>query len=155
MKTANHVSEAMRQVSEGEDFFNSDDLTRDLSPELACKLPTGAPYSIGTQVAHALVWQDVWLAKIQGNPAIEVTDDKDFPIVDCADWPEIRGRFVAGTEVAEALANSEDLARVIGTRTVGEYLLKIAIHNAYHIGQIALLRQVGGMGMPVYGEARE
>jgi uncharacterized damage-inducible protein DinB len=150
MKAANLVAEAVRQMSEGEDFFNADDLTRDISPESACKVPTGSPYSIGTQVAHALVWQDVWLAKIKGDPAIEVTDEMDFPVVDCADWPELRGRFIAETEMAEALATSEDLTRPIGNTTVGELLLQIAIHNSYHIGQIALLRQLSGLGMPVY-----
>lgn len=155
MKAANHVAEAMRQVSEGEDFFNADDLTRDISPEEACKIPAGSSYSIGTQVAHALVWMDTWLLRIKGETPPEVTDAMDFPVVECVDWPEIRAKFVTETEVAEALASSEDLARVVGQRTVGEYLLKIAIHNAYHLGQIALLRQVGGLGMPVYGEAQE
>lgn len=150
MKSPNHVAEAMRQISEGDDFMSADDLTRDLTPDQACRVATGTPYSIATQVAHALLWQDHWLALIQGNLGDKVDESEDFPTVDCDQWPELRGRFVAGVELAEAVAGSDELGKVVGERTVGQLLLKIAVHNAYHLGQIALLRQVSGYGMPVY-----
>jgi len=152
MANLNAVAEAMRQVANGEDFWSADTLTRDLSPESACKIPDGCPYSIATQVAHMLVWQDHWLDQIQGQPVKDVSDAEDFPSPALEDWTNLRGRLVAGIDLASSISAGIDVDRSTGQRTVGDTLLKIAIHNAYHIGQIALIRQVGGMGMPTYQE---
>lgn len=48
--------------------------------------------------------------------------------------------------LAQALrqASEQDLARPAGSGTVGRQLLFLALHEAYHIGQVGLLRRLGG-----------
>jgi uncharacterized damage-inducible protein DinB len=153
MAMSNPVAEAMRQMGRGEDFWPADDLTRDLSPEQATKIPEGCPYSIATQVGHMLCWQDRWIDQIQGQPVKDsVSDEEDFPVVKPEEWMDLRARLVTGIEMASGLATGLETDRTVGTRSVSETLLKVAIHNAYHIGQIALLRQIAGFGMPVYDQ---
>ncbi len=137
------LREAIRQFAEGEDFWSMADITGDLTPEQACQVIPGAPYSIATNLAHALFWQDRWLRRLNG---IEVpkgySDEEDFPPVSEAEWHGVRDRFLAGVDEARKLSEGEPDAKR------AKWLLQIVLHGSYHAGQISLLRHVGGFCYP-------
>jgi uncharacterized damage-inducible protein DinB len=73
-------------------------------------------------------------------------------------WPEIQARFLAGLDRAAALADraGEVVAPAIefppmAHYTIGDALGHIAQHNAHHLGQIVLLRQLMGQWPPPAG----
>src|SRR5579862_6587525 len=88
------VAEALRQVIEGADIPSPESLLRNITIEkAAAKLPW-TPYSILTNLAHAVFWQDVWLDRLRGRRARSFTEDWQTP--NQTDWPEIRDRFHTG-----------------------------------------------------------
>lgn len=127
----NPVREALRQVIEGHDFNAPRSLLR-ISAERACQRKPNAPYSIAENVAHAVQWQRLWLARIKGERKPEIVD---WPKVDPEQWPEIREEFCAGLEEAMHLAET-------ATDDQSAALLQIAVHGAYHVGQWNLLKRL-------------
>ena len=102
----------------------------------------GSPYSILTNLAHAVLWQEAWLSALHGEKVASMTLwNDDFRVPDPAEYEDLRTRFVAGLADARAIAAgsphkaaSDDKARTL--------LLKIAVHGSYHMGQLNLLRRM-------------
>jgi uncharacterized damage-inducible protein DinB len=143
--------EAVRQLLTGRDFVPPRTMLMDLTPEQAVAVPLGTPYSIATQVAHALFWQDRWLGRITEKPLErKVGKNGDWPKVAPEQWKEIRDRFLDGLKQTKKLSEG-DLSKLLwNDNTVDEVLLQIVVHNTYHLGQVALLRQLQGL-WPVKG----
>lgn len=78
-------------------------------------------------------WQDVWLRKIKGAPRPSFLEDWKQP--EATQFPAIRSAFLAGFEEAC------DRARSNPSEEEAKTLLYIAIHDAYHLGQIKLLKR--------------
>lgn len=137
--------EALRQFLTGNDFEPPERLLADLPPDLAATVPTGLPYSIAQQVAHMVYWQKLWLGRIREQPQ-ERTGEKrdDWPAVAPEGWEEVRREFLSGLEDAEALAHDDAALskRLANGDTVDAVLLMLILHNTYHLGEIALLRQI-------------
>ena len=129
-----------------------------LSPEDAERRVTGAPHSIAEIVAHLDFWQGWFRRRCEGidePPAAPAA--VGWPAPDS--WPRLRERFLSGVEEVAALgASGQDrplsppiqfppLARY----TVGDALVHVASHNAHHLGQIILLRQILGRWPPPSG----
>jgi uncharacterized damage-inducible protein DinB len=136
------VAEALRQLVEGEDFSTPREMLGSIEPGMATTVPPGCPYSIATNVMHALLWQDLWVARLRGEPGTRPEMDHDFPDVTEAEWPEVRARFVDGLDQALALAESESFDE----ETSGRILFQIVNHGAYHLGQVQLLKRILGGG---------
>lgn len=126
----------------------------DLTSEQATTLPAGFPYSIADQVGHMLFWQKRWLGRINEEP-LERKKGKngDWPRIAESEWDGVRGAFLDGLQSASELSeNAESLNRRLWNGdTVDEVLLMIVIHNSYHLGQIALIRQLLGIWPPQGG----
>lgn len=143
--------EAVRQCVEGEDFIRLGVMIADLSPSQATTLVEGWPYSIAGLCGHMLFWQKRWLGIIDGI-AVEkkVGKNRDWPEVMADAWDDARRELLEGE--ARALDMSRDLAllerRTKTGKTAERFLLQIGIHNTYHVGQIALLRQLMGLWRP-------
>jgi hypothetical protein len=126
------VAETLRQIRDGRDFSAPRALLR-ISPKAAVFRLPGWPYSIADNVAHTVFWQDLWLARLRGESA-SVVMGEDWPTVSARAWAEVRERFLAGLDEAVAIAEK-------GGNTV--LLARIAHHDAYHVGQWALLKRLG------------
>jgi hypothetical protein len=141
------VAEALRQVVEGDDFATPRGLLRTIKAETAVAVPTGAPYSIATNVAHAQIWQELWLCRLRGEPLPKIVMGQDFPEVSAKEWPDIRKAFVEGMEEAYAIACRDPFVHgAKDDETAIRTLLKISNHGAYHIGQVALLKRMLRLG---------
>jgi hypothetical protein len=129
----NPLQEATFQVAEPIDFDSLADILRDVSAADACRVLPGVPYSIATNLRHAAIWQAQWLTFCRGEAKLPPVGD-DWPQVDPSQWDAVRDEFLAGLREAVVLSNQSNLHPDIQRR-----LLKLAIHGAYHIGQIQLL----------------
>jgi hypothetical protein len=125
------VAETLRQIRDGRDFSPPKAILR-VSPAAATLKLAGWPYSLADNVAHTAYWQEIWLRKLRGEKGTAVMGE-DWPTIALADWDTVRKQFLDGLD--EAIAFSEAGADVVT-------LARIAHHDAYHIGQWALLKRL-------------
>jgi uncharacterized damage-inducible protein DinB len=132
------VVEAFRQVIEGVDIPAPESLLRNVTAEKAAiKLPS-MPYSILGNLWHADFWQQIWLDRLSGKRARSFTEDWQVP--DSSEWEPTRAHFLAGLEQAKETAASLE-HKMKSDEIAIKTLLQIAIHDAYHLGQINLLKR--------------
>jgi hypothetical protein len=139
-----------------------------LTDDLVYRTLPNVPHSIYGELWHIAFWQRItlhWIAGIEvpypgkasdGFPEESGTELPKEP------WEQLRHRFLHGAEHAAAAA--QDTARLdqsircpsrpgLPTRimTVGDQLISLASHNAYHFGRIVFLRQLLGAWPPASG----
>lgn len=137
----------------GHAFVRPDRILSDLEPSIAVHTPEGALHSIASHVAHMAWWQRQVLQDIRRQAEKrERIPGNEFPeTVSLEDWPGVLKDFLDGLEDLKALTNDADsLERQYLNRqvSVGAVLLDFTIHNAYHLGQIVLLRRLQGAWPP-------
>ncbi len=99
---------------------------------------------------HILASENVWLSRIVGEPQ-RFSPWPTFTIEECRTLADENHRrfaeLVASVDDAELArpVNYVTSAGVAGTSTVTDILLHVALHGAYHRGQIAAtIREAGG-----------
>jgi uncharacterized damage-inducible protein DinB len=112
--------------------------------------PPGGDHSIGQLANHLLFWNSRYLAKFKHLPegARGDNNDETFNAFDAARWDETRQKL------DRVLSELEKLVSEADTRTLESWaptLGRIATHNAYHGGQILLLRKMQGAWDPAKG----
>ena len=120
---------------------------------------TGAPHSIAQIVAHMTFWQELFAARCEGvAEAMPATAASGWPDVAAGSWPAQRDRFLAGLDRVLAAGKTPDRAispaiefPPLAHFTIGDALVHIGQHNAHHLGQIILLRQLMGLWPPPSG----
>jgi uncharacterized damage-inducible protein DinB len=126
----------------------------DLSPEQAIAKLESWPHSIAEIVAHMLFWQKHDFATIETGLEPEVAAGTDWPAVTEADWPRLKDEFLAALEQSRVMARDpEQLERLIlnDSLTVSARMVWFTGHNAYHLGQIVILRRIMGTWPPPGG----
>jgi uncharacterized damage-inducible protein DinB len=124
-----------------------------LTPEQAVTKLGGWPHSIAETVAHMLYWQKNDLATIETGVEPPVTPEENWPVVTKEDWPRLKDEFLASLEKSREMARTENLDRLIlgGRISVGLRLVWFTGHNAYHLGQVVLMRRIIGAWPPPGG----
>jgi uncharacterized damage-inducible protein DinB len=112
--------------------------------------PQGGDHSIGQLANHLLFWNSQNLAKFKGvaAPKFDGNNDETFNAFDQAKWDQVRkdlDRVLTELETLVAAADEKTLAKWAPT------LGRIATHNAYHTGQILVLRKMQGAWDPAKG----
>lgn len=138
----------MQRLLTGEvEFRHPHKILESISAEDACRRLAGLPYSIAGLLGHLQWWQARRLHLARGGEwePFELQVD-DWPAVGPEAWESLRADFLATLEqMAELTADSTRMAEIIfEDRTVGEMLVSHATHNAYHLGQIVLMRRMLG-----------
>lgn len=107
--------------------------------------------SIRQIVSHVTFWKEYFLGRIQGKPKPEVELDNTATFGDPGDpsdeggWVDLVARLVrVHTQLRELATNEESLQKSFGKVTVSQVLADMAGHDAYHAGQIILLRKQQG-----------
>ncbi len=128
-----------------EQFLPAARLIGDLTEEQSAARVSGAPYTIGQLAAHLHYWLTREISRAQGKAVPPAPGDLEatFPVPAPGEWPGLRDRLIA------AIGEAADAARASIEPSV---LAEAALHNAYHLGQIALLRRIAGMWPPVGGD---
>lgn len=133
----------------------------ELSAELAGRAPDGAPYTVYEQLNHVRYWQGVYLRRLDGEDvpspptAAHGWPGPARPEGDAA-WEAAVEDFRAGVRRALAIASSAGLERELphwGGINLAHGLALLAAHNAYHAGQVVLLRrELGAWPRSVLGD---
>ena len=149
-------SQALRQLLEGSNEFTPPrQLLLDLSEEEATEIPANVPHSLAQIVAHMHFWQSFMIDLMQGNsPVYPATEEAGWPEVLADQWPQLRTDFLAGLDELKQLTNDEKALtqEYKAGATVGYLIGDAALHNAYHLGQIVLLRCMMGLWPPAGGK---
>jgi len=143
---------ALMELLRGEmEFANPAGILAGLSGEQACARVPGAPHSIADLVSHMLFWQERRTAFGRGeNPPWEEVEAGDWRGVEPEDWDALRARLLDGFEALAACAGDRAAldADLSHGRNFGLSLASQTLHNAHHLGQIILLRQLLGLWPP-------
>ncbi len=133
-----------------------------LSDVEAVRRIDGIPHAVAELVAHLSFWQEWFLDRCRGTAtpmAKHATDG--WPPAPPGCWDETRRRFLEGLRQAAAVGSKADrLARPLSPAiesprlshyTVRDALTHVAVHNAHHLGQVVVLRQMLGRWPPPSG----
>lgn len=141
---------AMENLLLGSDEFEAPArILAGLSGEQASAVLPGAPWSIATLLAHMIFWQERRIGWASGVDQPDFSPEQNFPAVSPEQWDELVGQFLTGFSRLQGLAGSADTAsELYRGRSVGYMLASQSTHNAYHLGQIVLLRRLQGSWPP-------
>lgn len=133
----------------------------DLSDAEAVTRVEGAPHSVAEIVAHMAFWQEWFLSRARGMAAPMVAAAAGWPAAPAGAWNETRERFLSGAREAVSLGSrAEAVTRRLSPPiefpplshyTVNDAITHVAIHNAHHLGQVVVLRQLLGRWPPPSG----
>ena len=102
------------------------------------------PYSILKNLAHTVLWQELWLGKLAGKkspPSMEVWRN-DWRDPDPKEWADLRKRFIEGLQQAHEIASASPMPHHCKSdEEAVNTLLAIAIHAAYHMGQMNTIKR--------------
>jgi len=126
---------------------------------VAGQKPPGAEHSIRRIAAHLVFWQDLYLERLAGaERASPAHDAAGWPGGDAPrderDWKALVARFTDGLARAVAAIDAAPLGLTLpgwGGRTRFAGLNGLAVHNAYHLGQVVELRRMLGAWPPPGG----
>lgn len=108
----------------------------------------GKNHSVGQLVQHMNFWNSANLARLKHQPAPKVDDnDKTFAF-DPKQWDEAQKEFDRIMGELEQFVESADDATL---GKIAPTVARIAMHNAYHIGEIVTSRKKQGTWNPEAG----
>ena len=122
-----------------------------ITPRDACRRMGGLPHTIAELVAHMNWWQQVRIEVARDGVEPDFSKPpEDWPRVAQTEWEDLVADFLAGLEEITRLAGDPVvLGRdVFGDRNAGNMLVSHATHNAWHLGQVVLLRRLQGTWPP-------
>ncbi len=132
-----------------------------LSTDLADRRVPGAPHTVSEIVAHMAFWQDWFRGRCDGTAGpMPASAALGWAAPGAGRWDEVRAGFLEGLDRLVTLGTASDRDRRIdppiefpplGHYTVGDVLVHVGAHNAHHLGQVVLLRQLLGAWPPPAG----
>ena len=125
--------------------------------------PHGLPYSIADLVAHMCFWQE-WFNNclMSGFTGIPKHSVDGWPAAPAGGWEALRQRYVRSIDEAKRIAAESDsltdalLPSSAGIASLakesrGSALLRGALHNSHHLGQIITMRRLMSLWPPPGG----
>jgi len=132
-----------------------------LTPDLADTGVPGGPHTIAGIVAHMTFWQAWFLGRCDGTAGpMPASAALGWPAPEAGRWDALRDDFLTGLDRLVALGEVADHGQPIdppiefpplARYTVGDVLVHVGAHNAHHLGQVVLLRQLLGAWPPPAG----
>lgn len=121
----------------------------------------GTLHTIAEIVSHCAFWQDWFRSRCEGGTEpMPASASLGWMPPAAGSWPDVRDRFLGGLEALVAQGERDDPARVLAPPlefpplagyTVGDALVHVSNHNAHHLGQVIVLRQLAGAWPPPSG----
>ncbi|KIL34710.1 hypothetical protein SD71_16690 [Cohnella kolymensis] len=129
------------------------DALKDVTAEQAHWRPAGEKVNtIWENVNHLVYYKERFLKRLNGEESSYppgVTNDDTFAVPSTApsDWTETLARLRSvhyGIRDHIAAMDEKDFDRLVPTNSVGMWLSGLIMHDAYHTGQIIMLRKLQG-----------
>ena len=139
-------------------FVSVKNAIADVTAEQAAWKPTGADNTIWEEVNHLIFWNERWVQRYRGllNYPEDIENTGTFKSEE-ADWKatceNLYAVMDAWREILDEITE-EKLASPVNDQFQEPWFKPLAqqnIHNAYHIGQIVLLRKLQGSWDPSKG----
>jgi uncharacterized damage-inducible protein DinB len=132
-----------------------------LSAQQAMERLSGASHSIAEIVGHMVFWQE-WVQQRCNGVAQPIPKKAalGWPDVQGDTWPALQARFVNGLDGLAKMAERGELDLKVAPAvevphladlTRRDALTHVGLHNAHHLGQIVVLRQIMGLWPPPSG----
>lgn len=135
------AKEAILQMINGRDFDPPEKMLSRVKSEKAVEGLPGFPYTLATNVRHADFWNEIWLARLEGRKGPSITEDWAIPTEE--EWPSVREQFLKNLDRVRAIASAEPFQHKMSSDgEAAAVLIQIAVHTAYHLGQIRLMKRV-------------
>ena len=123
-------------------------LLEDVDPLTASSVPVPHAHSILQLVLHIAAWKEIVAERMRASAPVEVTPERNWPSSPAGEegWKQALARLdIAERDLVAAIAGFQPdrlLSPVHGKRhTFAVELRGITQHDAYHGGQIALLKR--------------
>ncbi len=112
--------------------------------------PAPEDHSVGMLAYHLLFWNTEALAKFKGEkaPPVPADNTETFNKFDAANWPATVKKLDAVLTAWEQAVEAADNAKIEAN---AETISHIATHNAYHTGEIIMIRKLQGSWNPDKG----
>jgi uncharacterized damage-inducible protein DinB len=112
--------------------------------------PAPEDHSVGMIAYHLLYWNTQALAQLKGEKVPPPTSDntETFNKFDATSWPDTVKRLDENLSALEQLVESADDAKIAA---IAPTIAHISTHNAYHTGQIIMIRKLQGSWDPKKG----
>jgi uncharacterized damage-inducible protein DinB len=114
------------------------------------KNPAPEDHSVGMIAYHLLYWNSQALSKLKGEnvPAPPSDNNETFNKFDAATWADTVKKLDENLTAIEQLVEGADDARI---EKIANTIAHISAHNAYHTGQIVMIRKLQGSWDPEKG----
>lgn len=124
-------------------FVCGDVAVAGVTPEQASWTDGKGNHSVGQLTNHLVFWNEQQLAKLTGQKPAKYSgnNDETFNDFDAKSWGETVKRFDAVMTNLEKLVENADEAKL---QTMASGIAHVATHNAYHIGEIVMVRKEQG-----------
>lgn len=151
------LEKAVRSALSGKDaHVQADKALTGLSWKVAGRKPDGVSHSIYQLVNHMAYWQE-WAVKwLDGkSPPVPKHASGSWPgrvsPATARDWAQAVGRFKRCLKELDRRSCEENLFSKQSRKSRLEMIQTIALHDSYHLGQVALVRQILGVWPPPSG----
>jgi hypothetical protein len=113
------------------------------------KNPAPEDHSVGMLTYHLLYWNTAALAQLKGAKTPTTSDNTEtFNKFDATNWPETVKKLDENLTALEQLVEAADDAKIAA---MANTIAHISAHNAYHTGQIIIIRKLQGSWDPAKG----
>jgi uncharacterized damage-inducible protein DinB len=136
--------EQLRSTHNKSDWFVCGDVAlANLTPEQANWSDGKGNHSVAQLATHIVFWNSRTLAKLRGEPEAKFSgnNDETFAKVDAKQWTTTIQQFDQVMSDLESLVQSAPDAKLAEWSPT---IANISAHNAYHIGEIVMVRKEQG-----------
>jgi uncharacterized damage-inducible protein DinB len=114
------------------------------------KNPAPEDHSVGMLAYHLLYWNTQALTQLKGEKVPPPTSDNNetFNKFDATSWPDTVKKLDENLTALEQLVEAADDAKIAA---IANTIAHISAHNAYHTGQIVMIRKLQGSWDPEKG----
>src|ERR1700730_12075716 len=111
--------------------------------------PAPEDHSVPMRAYHLLYWNTAALSQLKGEKAPTTSDNTEtFNKFDATNWPETVKKLDENLTALEQLVEAADDAKI---PAMANTIAHISAHNAYHTGQIIIIRKLQGSWDPKKG----
>jgi uncharacterized damage-inducible protein DinB len=149
----NRIAKLSRHAFNGEPWYGLAlcKLLEDVTAEQAAAHPIPRAHSIWQEVLHAITWRRATTDLLNGKPEPSVTEEQNWPLpadTSAAAWQRTLDELAESQrqlETAITSVSDERLSEKAPDKPFSLYVLMHGIiqHDAYHAGQIAMLKNAG------------